>query len=114
MRAVVVDRWMEPKDLRVSEIPEPTVGEGSLGIEIRAAGCNFFDILLVQGQYQMKPSFPFIPGAEAAGTVSPAAVRAASAAGATRARRGYERMGYSGGKPRRCGARAGGVGQPWS
>src|SRR5262249_7638673 len=33
------------------------------------AGCNFFDILLVQGKYQQKPPFPFTPGAEVAGTV---------------------------------------------
>jgi NADPH2:quinone reductase len=69
MRAVVVDRWMEPKDLRVREAPDPRVREGQLGVAIRAAGCNFFDILLVQGQYQMKPPFPFVPGAELAGTV---------------------------------------------
>ncbi len=36
---------------------------------MRAAGCNFFDILMVQGQYQVKPPFPFVPGAEIAGTV---------------------------------------------
>ena len=69
MRAVVVDSWMEPKDLRVREMPDPRVREGQLGVAIRAAGCNFFDILLVRGQYQMKPPFPFVPGAELAGTV---------------------------------------------
>jgi NADPH2:quinone reductase len=36
---------------------------------VRAAGCNFFDLLMVRGQYQMKPPFPFIPGAELAGIV---------------------------------------------
>ena len=69
MRAVVVDRWMEPKDLRVTEAPEPEGTPGTLGVDVRAAGCNFFDILLVQGKYQMKPAFPFIPGAELAGVV---------------------------------------------
>ena len=38
-------------------------------LDVEAAGCNFFDILLVQGKYQMKPPFPFIPGAEVAGVV---------------------------------------------
>ena len=47
MRAVVVDRWMEPAELAVREVPEPKVGPGQLGVEVRAAGCNFFDILLV-------------------------------------------------------------------
>lgn len=69
MRAVVVDRWMEPAELTVSELPDPVVGPGQLGVEVRSAGCNFFDILLVQGRYQVKPPFPFVPGGEIAGVV---------------------------------------------
>jgi NADPH2:quinone reductase len=69
MRAIVVDRWMEPKELRVREVSEPKLLAGSLGIEVKAAGCNFFDILMVQGRYQVRPPFPFIPGAELAGVV---------------------------------------------
>lgn len=70
MRAVVVDRWMEPKDLTVSQVPDPEVGPGMLRVDVRAAGCNFFDILMVRGQYQMRPPFPFVPGAELAGVVT--------------------------------------------
>jgi NADPH2:quinone reductase len=69
MRAIVVDHWMEPADLRVRDVPDPRIGPGMLGVQIHAAGCNFFDILLIKGQYQMKPSFPFTPGGELAGTV---------------------------------------------
>jgi NADPH2:quinone reductase len=69
MRAIVVDRWMEPKDLEVREVPDPQLLPGALEVEVRAAGCNFFDILMVQGRYQMKPPFPFTPGAEIAGVV---------------------------------------------
>src|SRR5262245_4949602 len=69
MRAIVVDRWMEPDTLAVREAPEPEVGQGMLGVEVRAAGCNFFDILMVRGQYQVRPPFPFVPGAELAGIV---------------------------------------------
>ncbi len=69
MRAVVVDRWLEPQELQVKEIPEPEVAPQTLQIEVRAAGCNFFDILMVQGRYQVKPPFPFVPGAEIAGIV---------------------------------------------
>jgi hypothetical protein len=81
MRAVVVDRWLEPGELSVSELPDPEVGPGRLLIEVEAAGCNFFDILMVQGRYQVKPAFPFVPGAEASspGTAcSPRPVSAAS------------------------------------
>jgi len=69
MRAVVVDRWLEPKDLEVRDVPDPVPRANQVVIEVRAAGCNFFDILLVQGKYQMKPAFPFTPGAEVAGVV---------------------------------------------
>jgi NADPH2:quinone reductase len=70
MRAVVVDRWMEPSELRLTEVPDPKVGAGQIGVDVRAAGCNFFDILIVKGQYQVKPPFPFIPGGEIAGVVN--------------------------------------------
>ena len=69
MRAIVVDRWMEPSELAVREVADPAVGPGQLGVDVHAAGCNFFDILLVQGRYQVKPPFPFVPGAEVAGVV---------------------------------------------
>ena len=67
MRAVVVERWLEPHELRVSDVGEPEVRPGTLAIEVRAAGCNFFDILMVKGEYQGRPAFPFVPGAEGAG-----------------------------------------------
>jgi NADPH2:quinone reductase len=69
MRAVVVDRWMQPSELRVTEVAEPRLLPGTLALAVRAAGCNFFDILMVQGRYQLKPPFPFVPGAEVAGVV---------------------------------------------
>jgi NADPH2:quinone reductase len=69
MRAVVVDRWMEPSELAVRELPDPVAGPGQLVVEVHAAGCNFFDILIVGGRYQVKPPLPFVPGGEIAGVV---------------------------------------------
>jgi len=69
MRAVVVDRLMEPGNLRVSELPEPPLVAGGVAVEVRAAGCNFSDVLMVRGQYQVKPDLPFVPGREFAGVV---------------------------------------------
>ena len=60
---------MEPHELRVADVADPTLLPGSLLIEVRAAGCNFSDLLIVQGKYQVKPAFPFTPGAELAGVV---------------------------------------------
>jgi NADPH2:quinone reductase len=69
VRAAVVDRLMQPEELEVREWPEPEVGPGQLGVAVRAAGCNFFDILMLQGKYQVKPELPFVPGAEIGGEV---------------------------------------------
>ena len=69
MRAIVVDRWMDPSELAVRDAPDPKLTPGGVLIEVRAAGCNFFDTLIVQGRYQVKPAFPFTPGGELAGIV---------------------------------------------
>ena len=70
MRAAVVDRLMEPEDLTVREIEPGGVGEGEVRVEVRAAGCNFSDVLMLRGEYQVKPPLPFVPGGEVAGVVS--------------------------------------------
>ncbi len=69
MRAIVVDHWTEPRDLKLQQIAEPELGPGAVQVEVKAAGCNFFDILIVRGEYQVKPPFPFVPGSEVAGIV---------------------------------------------
>lgn len=69
MRAIVVEKFMHPRELVVSEAPEPTAAPGSVVIDVRAAGANFFDGLMVEGKYQERPPFPFIPGSECAGVV---------------------------------------------
>ena len=70
MRAVVVREWMEPADLSVSTLPCPALEPGRVAIDVEAAGCNFFDTLIVRGAYQVKPPFPFSPGGEVAGVVA--------------------------------------------
>lgn len=69
MRAMIADRWCEPADLRLVELPDPEPRPGQVAIDVRAIGCNFFDILMVQGKYQVRPPFPFSPGGEVAGVV---------------------------------------------
>jgi NADPH2:quinone reductase len=49
---------------------DPVAGEGEVLIEVAAAGINFPDVLSIAGKYQVKTPTPFVPGNEAAGTVS--------------------------------------------
>lgn len=69
MKAIVVRDWMEPGELRVSEIDDPALRAGHVLIDVKASGCNFFDTLIVRGKYQVRPNFPFSPGGEVAGIV---------------------------------------------
>ncbi len=70
MRAVLCKEWGGEEKLVVGEIPAPAMREGAVRLAVHAAGVNFADLLLIAGQYQEKPAFPFIPGAEAAGVVT--------------------------------------------
>ncbi len=69
MRAVVCDRMMDPGGLEVRERTRPDLTEEGVRISVRAAGCNFSDILMLKGEYQVKPPLPFVPGSEIAGQV---------------------------------------------
>jgi NADPH:quinone reductase len=69
MKAWQVTAWGEPEEMTFAEAPIPEPGGGEIRIANRAAALNFFDILQIQGKYQVKPPFPFTPGAEVAGLV---------------------------------------------
>jgi len=68
MRAVHCTELKGADALTVVELPEPQAGNGVL-IDVEAAGVGFADMLMTQGRYQVRPTPPFIPGMEAAGTV---------------------------------------------
>ncbi len=69
MKAMQVERWCEPSDLRLVELPGRQPNADEVLVDVRAIGVNLADILMVQGKYQIRPSFPFAPGSEAAGVV---------------------------------------------
>lgn len=53
----------------LSQEPKPVPARGEALVRVSAAGLNFADLLVLVGSYQVKPSLPFIPGMEFAGTV---------------------------------------------
>jgi len=70
MRAVLCKEWGGPEKLVAEDVPSPPIRESAVRIAVHAAGINFADLLLVSGQYQEKPAFPFTPGMEVSGTVT--------------------------------------------
>lgn len=69
MKAWQVTEWCEPEGMHWNQIAVPSPSPSQILIKVRAAALNFFDILQVQGKYQVKPPFPFTPGAEVSGVV---------------------------------------------
>ena len=69
MKAVLCSRYCGPDELELADIPDPVAAPGEAVIAIKAAALNFFDLLMIQGKYQIKPPFPFSPAAEVAGVV---------------------------------------------
>jgi NADPH:quinone reductase len=70
MRAMLMRALGEPDRLELTELPDPVPGQGQVAIEVEAIGCNFADILICRGGYQIKPELPFSPGAEVAGRIA--------------------------------------------
>lgn len=71
MKAVTCKEHGLPDKLELTtDWPEPELGESDVLIEVKAAGLNFPDVLMIQGKYQFQPDMPFVPGAECAGVVS--------------------------------------------
>ena len=71
MKALVCKSHGTAENLSLeTEWPEPIIGADDVLVDVKAAGLNFPDTLIIEGKYQVKPELPFIPGAEAAGVVS--------------------------------------------
>src|ERR1700729_160947 len=68
VRAVMVRDYGGPDVLELAEVPEPRPKTGEGVVDIAASGGNFIDVYQRTGVYG-RP-LPFIPGIEAAGTVS--------------------------------------------
>ena len=69
MKAILCSQYCGPDDLVLADVPDPVAGPGEAVIAIKSAALNFFDLLMIQGKYQIKPPFPFSPAAEVAGVI---------------------------------------------
>src|SRR6188508_758197 len=69
VHAMLMRQLGEPDQLELVELPDPVPGAGQLAVDVEAIGCNFADVLICRGKYQLKPELPFAPGSEVAGRV---------------------------------------------
>jgi NADPH:quinone reductase len=69
VRALLLESETGPAGLRLADIDEPAVADGTVLIEVNAAGVGFVDHLICRGEYQIRPPLPFVPGLEVSGVV---------------------------------------------
>src|ERR1700741_318476 len=70
MKALICPSLGPADNLRVDEVEAPAAAEGEALVEVAYAGLNFFDTLIIEGKYQVRPKPPFSPGGEFSGQVA--------------------------------------------
>ena len=68
MKAAVVHEFGAP--LRIEEVPVPKPGRGQILVNIKASAVCHTDLHTADGDWQVKPTLPFIPGHEGVGYVA--------------------------------------------
>jgi NADPH2:quinone reductase len=69
MKAIVVREFGGPEVMKLEDGPEPSPGQGQVTIRVGAVGVNPVDTYIRSGTYARKPSLPYTPGTDVAGTV---------------------------------------------
>ena len=88
MKALLSKQPGPPSTLVVEDIDEPVVKKGEVLVRVNIAALNFFDCLIIEDKYQIKPPRPFSIAAEMAGVVE------AVGEGVTRFKEGDRVCGY--------------------
>ena len=69
VRGVVVERLGDWRDAKLGTLPLNGPGPDQVLIECEASALNFHDLLVIDGNYQVKPETPFFPGGDLVGMV---------------------------------------------
>lgn len=71
MQAFILDRYGKDVPLRLGELPEPSVGDDDVLIEVHAAGVNLLDSMIRRGEFKLFLPYkaPFVLGHDVAGVV---------------------------------------------
>ncbi|GFM80573.1 NADPH:quinone oxidoreductase [Pseudomonas cichorii] len=70
MKALLCKAFGPADTLVLENVASPVIKKNEILLDVKAAGVNFPDTLIIEGKYQFKPPFPFSPGGEAAGIIS--------------------------------------------
>ncbi len=69
MKAIRIKEFGGPEVMRLEEVPVLKPGAGQVVVRLRAIGVNPVDTYMRAGTYPRKPSLPWTPGTDGAGTI---------------------------------------------
>ena len=69
MKAIRVHEFGGPEVLKLEDVATPKPSGGEVLVRIHAAGVNPYDTYMRAGTYALKPTIPYTPGSDGAGTV---------------------------------------------
>ena len=70
MKALICSALGPAETLKVVDLDRPKPAPGEVVVDIVYAALNFFDTLIIEGHYQLKPEPPFSPAGEFSGRVA--------------------------------------------
>ena len=70
MRSLNCKAFGPPETLVIETMPDPSPATGEVVVDVHFAGLNFFDTLIIEGKYQVRPPLPFSPCGEFSGVVN--------------------------------------------
>lgn len=69
MKALICNSWGDIENLEYTDLAKPQPKLGQVLIKVKASAVNYADIVMIKGEYQTKPTFPFSPGLECSGII---------------------------------------------
>ncbi len=69
MIAALCEDYGPPDRLVLRELPDPAPGPSEVLVAPSRVALNFFDTLIIENKYQLKPALPFSPGGEFCGRI---------------------------------------------
>ncbi len=69
MKAIRVENFGGAEEMKVKDVPDLKPESGQVVVKVKAAGVNPVDVYIRSGSYAVKPTLPYTPGIDGAGTI---------------------------------------------
>ena len=67
MKAIQIEEFGGPEQLKLVEVPDPEASDGTVVVDVARSGMNWADTHAIRNDYLAEQELPLIPGAEIAG-----------------------------------------------